>query len=276
MGGRRSAGGRAPGGRAPGGRAGVALLAGVVVFCGLTPLVSPHDPYLPDPALALLPPGGRHWLGTDQLGRDLLTRTAAAGAVSLLIALAVTALTTASGTVAGAVAGLAGGVPERLLRHASAVALALPGLTFALALAGVLPPGPGAVVAALVPFGWVNCGLVAHTATRRVATSDFVLAARAIGASPSYLLRRVIGPHVAGPVLTVATADFGRTLIAVTSLSFLGIGLPPPATDWGGMVSEAVPLLVAAPRLAIVPAVALAVTGVAVALVADARRLRPG
>ncbi|WP_171075098.1 ABC transporter permease [Nonomuraea basaltis] len=255
------------------GRAGVVLLAVIVVFCGVTPILSPYDPYLPDPAVALLPPGARHWLGTDQLGRDLLTRTAAAGTVSLLLALAVTAITTALGTVAGAVAGLAGGVPERLLRYASTVALALPGLTFALALAGVLPPGPGTVVAALVPFGWVNCGLVAHTATRRAATTGFVLAARAIGASRFYLLRRTIGPHIAGPVLTVATADLARTLVAATSLSFLGIGLPPPVTDWGGMVSEAVPLLVAEPRLAIVPALALAATGLAVALVADARRL---
>ncbi|MDP4503381.1 ABC transporter permease [Nonomuraea turcica] len=255
------------------GRAGIAILAAIVAFCGLAPLLSPHDPYLPDPALALLPPSPRHWLGTDQLGRDLLTRTAAAGAVSFVTAFAITAITTALGTLAGAAAGLAGGLPERLLRHAATVALALPGLTLALALAGVLPPGPGTMVAALVPFGWVNCGLIAHTATRRVATSDFVLAARALGASPSYLLRRTIGPHIAGPVLTVATADLARTLIAATSLSFLGLGLPPPVTDWGGMVTDAVPLLIAAPRLAIAPALALALTGVAITLVVDARRL---
>ncbi|MGN9844023.1 ABC transporter permease [Nonomuraea sp. H19] len=253
-------------------RVGIVLLAVVVVGCGLTPVLSPYDPYLPDPAQALLPPDARHWLGTDQLGRDLLTRTAAAGTVSLLVALAVTVVTTALGTILGAAAGLAGGAPERLLRFAASVALALPGLTLAIALAGVLPPGPATVPAALVPFGWVSCALVAHTATRRVATSGFVLAARGMGASPYYLLRRAIGPHIAGPVLTVATADFARTLIAVTSLGFLGIGLPPPVTDWGGMVGEATPLLVAAPRLAIVPALALATTGLAVALLADARR----
>ncbi|MGI5289908.1 ABC transporter permease [Nonomuraea polychroma] len=256
------------------GRAGIVLLTAIVAFCGLTPLLSPHDPYLPDPALALLPPTPRHWLGTDQLGRDLLTRTAAAGMVSLLTAFAITAITTVLGTLAGTVAGVAGGLPERLLRHAATVALALPGLTLALALAGVLPPGPGTMVAALVPLGWVNCGLVAHTATRRVSTSDFVLATRALGASPSYLLRRTIAPHISGPVLTVATADFARTLIAATSLSFLGIGLPPPVTDWGGLVSDAVPLLIAAPRLALAPALALALTGVAVTLIVDARRLR--
>ncbi|MEV4580366.1 ABC transporter permease subunit [Nonomuraea jabiensis] len=158
------------------------------------------------------------------------------------------------------------------LRFAATVALALPGLTLALALAGVLRPGYATVLAALVPLGWMNCGLVARTATRRVASADYVLAVRAIGASPLYLLRRTIAPHIAGPVLTVAAADFARTLIAVTSLSFLGIGLPPPDTDWGGMVSDATPLLVTAPRLAVVPALALAVTGLAVALVVDTRR----
>lgn len=253
------------------GRAGLVLLALVVACCGLTPLLSPYDPHLPDPARALLPPGGRHWLGTDQLGRDLLTRTAVAGRTSLLFALAVTGITTALGTVLGAAAGLAAGPSDRLLRFAATVALALPGLTPALALAGVLPPGPGAMLAALVPFGWVSCALVAHTATRRVAASGYVLAARAMGASPLYLLRRTVLPHIAGPVLTVATADLARTLVAVTSLSFLGLGLPPPETDWGGMVSEAVPLLAASPRPAVVPALALAVTGLAVALVVDSR-----
>ncbi|MGP4101704.1 ABC transporter permease [Nonomuraea sp. KM90] len=254
------------------GRAGAALFVLVVLFCLLTPMLTGYDPSRPDLGRALLPPGPGHWLGTDQLGRDLLTRTATAGRTSLLVAFAITAVTTALGTIAGTAAGLAGGLSDRLLRLAATVALALPGLTLALALAGVLRPGYLTVLIALVPLGWVSCGLVAHTATRQVASADHVVAVRAIGASPFYLLRRTIGPYVAGPVLTVATADLARTLIAVTSLSFLGIGLPPPDTDWGGMVSEATPLLVAAPRLAVVPAVALAVTGLAVALVADARR----
>lgn len=257
------------------GRAGVVLLVAVGLACLVVPLVSPYDPHLPDLRRALLPPDPEHWLGTDQLGRDLLTRTAAAGRTSLLVALAVTTLTTAVGALSGAVAGLAGGVAERLLRLSATVALALPGLTLALALAGVLSPGYGTVLAALVPLGWVNCALVTRTATRQAASADHVLAARAIGASMPHLLRRAIGPHVAGAVLTVATADLGRTLIAVTSLSFLGVGLPPPQTDWGGMVSEATALLVTAPRLAIVPALALAVTGVALAVVVDARRPGP-
>ncbi|MGW3350779.1 ABC transporter permease [Nonomuraea rubra] len=257
------------------GHAGVTVLVLVVLSCLITPVLTGYDPSLPDLGSALLPPGPEHWLGTDQLGRDLLTRTATAGRTSLLVASAITAVTTALGAVAGAVAGLAGGAPERLLRFAATMSVALPGLTLALALAGVLRPGYLTVLIALVPLGWVNCGLVAHTATRRVASADHVLAVRAIGASPLYLLRRTIGPHIAGPVVTVATADFARTLIAVTSLSFLGIGLPPGA-DWGGMVNEATPLLVTAPRLALVPALALAVTGLAVALVADSLRERAG
>ncbi|MEV4567839.1 ABC transporter permease [Nonomuraea sp. NPDC049419] len=251
----------------------VAWFVLVVVFCLVAPLLTGYDVSTPDLGRALLPPGPEHWLGTDQLGRDLLTRTAMAGRTSLLVAFAVTAVTTALGTLAGAVAGLAGGATERLLRFAATVALALPGLTLALALAGVLPPGYATVLAALVPLGWVSCGLVAHTATRRVARADHVLAVRAIGASPLYLLRRTIAPHLAGPVLTVATADFARTLIAVTSLGFLGIGLPPGA-DWGGMVSEATPLLVTAPRLAVVPALALALTSLTLALTTDALRER--
>ncbi|MBB6349967.1 peptide/nickel transport system permease protein [Nonomuraea muscovyensis] len=256
--------------------AAMAPFAAVVLLCLLVPMVSAHDPHVPDLGRAMLPPGGEHWLGTDQLGRDLLTRTAAAGRTSLLVALAVTAATTMLGAVAGTAAGLAGGIADRLLRFAGTVALGLPGLTLALALAGVLTPGYATVLAALVPLGWVNCGLVARTATRRVASTDHVLAVRAIGASRLYLLRRTVGPHIAGPVLTVATADFARALIAVTSLSFLGVGLPPPDTDWGGMVSEATPLLVAAPRLAVVPALALAVTGLAAALMVDARRAQRG
>jgi peptide/nickel transport system permease protein len=253
-----------------GGIVGALLFGAVVLFCVAAPVLSPYDIHRPDLARAMLPASGEHWLGTDQLGRDLLTRTAAAGRVSLLFAFTVTAVTTFVGTVAGAVAGLAGGWPDRLLRLAATGALALPGLTLALALAGVLPPGFTTLLIALVPLGWVSCGLVVRTAVMRTAASDHVLAARAMGASSVHLLRRTIVPHVLGPVLTVATGDLAKTLVAATSLSFLGIGLPPPDVDWGGMVNEATALLVVTPRLAVVPAVALALTSLGVTLVADA------
>jgi peptide/nickel transport system permease protein len=243
-----------------------------VLFCLVTPLLSPHDPYRPDLARVLLAPDAEHWFGTDQVGRDLLTRTAAAGRTSLLLALAITTVTTLLGTAAGAVAGLAAGRTDRLLDYAAAVALSVPGLTLALALAGVMTPGYGILLAALVPLGWVSCALAVRATVRQTAVSGYVMATRAIGASTFYLLRRTIAPHVAGPALTVATGDVGRTLIAVTSLSFLGVGLPPPRVDWGGMVGEVVPLLITAPQLTLVPAVALAVTGLAVSLTADTLR----
>ncbi|MEV4242458.1 ABC transporter permease [Streptosporangium canum] len=255
-----------------GGVAGALLFGAIVLFCCAAPVLSPYDPHRPDLARALLPVSGEHWLGTDQLGRDLLTRTAEAGRASLLLAFAVTAVTTSVGTVAGAVAGLVGGWPDRLLRLAATVALALPGLTLALALAGALPPGPGTVLIALVPLGWVSCALVVRATVLRTAASDHVLAGRAMGASPLHLLRRTIVPHAIGPALTVATGDLAKTLVAVTSLSFLGIGPPPPHVDWGGMVNEATALLVVTPRLAVVPAVALALTSLGVTLVTDALR----
>ncbi|GLW11753.1 ABC transporter permease [Microtetraspora sp. NBRC 13810] len=253
-------------------RGGAALFAAVVLFCLLTPLLSPHDPYRPDLARVLLPPSAEHWLGTDQAGRDLLTRTAAAGRASLLFALTVTAVTTVLGSAAGAVAGLARGRPDRLLGFAAMGALAVPGLTLALALTGVMGAGYGTLLAALVPLGWVSCALAVRTAVRQAAAADYVQATRSIGASGFYLLRRAIAPQVIGPALTVASGDTGRMLAAATSLSFLGVGPPPPDVDWGGMVNEAVPLLVAAPQLALAPALALTVTGLAIALMADALR----
>jgi peptide/nickel transport system permease protein len=252
--------------------AGGVMIGIVVLSCLALPLVSPHDPYRPDPVNALLPPSADHWLGTDQLGRDLLTRTAAAGRTSLLFALAVTAATTAIGIVTGAVAGLAGGRPDWILRQASTVALALPGLTLALALSGVLPPGHTTLFIALVPLGWVSCAAVVRTVVRRTAMTDYVLASRTMGASTPQLLRYDIAPHVLGPACTVAAGDFARSLTAATSLSFLGIGLPPPHTDWGGMINEATPLLLASPRLAIVPSVAVALAGLSIMLVTDALR----
>ncbi|MEV6868253.1 ABC transporter permease [Streptosporangium subroseum] len=252
------------------GIAGAVLFGAVVLFCLTVPVLSPYDAHRPDLARAMLPASGEHWLGTDQLGRDLLTRTAAAGRVSLLFAFAVTAVTTFVGTTVGAVAGLLGGWPDRLLRLSATGVLALPGLTLALALAGVLPPGFTTLLIALVPLGWVSCGLVVRAAVIRTATSGHVLAARGMGASSLHLLRRTIVPHAIGPALTVATGDLAKALIAVTSLSFLGIGLPPPDVDWGGMVNEATALLVVTPRLAVVPAVALALTSLGVTLMTDA------
>ncbi|MBC6458920.1 ABC transporter permease [Actinomadura sp. HBU206391] len=254
--------------------AGAVTLAVVALGCFTLPLVSPHDPYRPDPMNAMLPPSPLHWLGTDQLGRDLLTRTAAAGRTSLLFALAVTTVTTAIGTVTGAIAGLAGGWPDRVLRQISIIALALPGLTLALVLSGELPSGHTTLFIALVPLGWVSCASVVRTVVRQTAITGYVLASRTMGASTLQLLRHDIAPHALGPACTVATADFARALIAATSLSFLGIGLPPPHIDWGGMINEATPHLIASPRLAIAPSIAIALTSLSIMLITDALRER--
>jgi peptide/nickel transport system permease protein len=150
--------------------------------------------------------------------------------------------------------------------------LALPGLTLALALSGVLPPGPTTLFIALVPLGWVSCASVVRTVVRRIAVTDYVLASRTMGASTLQLLRHDIAPHVLGPACTVAAADFARSLTAATSLSFLGIGLSPPHVDWGGMINEATSLLLTAPRLAITPTIAIVLTSLGVVLITDALR----
>ena len=234
---------------------------GMAIFAGA---LSPHDPLQVDVANRLQPASTEFLLGTDSLGRCVLSRLLL-GARNSLLSAAVVLLTTVSvGTVVGLFAGFFGGRCDYLVQRLLEGVMAFPGLILALAIAGVLGPGLENAVLALCLVHWVGYARIVRNMTLSLRERTYVQASRIAGASPFDLLRRHILPEVAPAVAVIATLDYGRIIISIAGLSFLGLGAQPPAPEWGAMLSEGKAYMQVAPQLILWPGVMIA--GIVLAL----------
>lgn len=256
---------------------GISLTAVIVLLSMFAPLITPADPTVIDLANALLPPSLSHPLGTDHLGRDLLSRVLWAGRTSLTAAGLILGLSFGVGLVVGTVAGYAGGLIDRIGMTVVDAVLALPSLLLALALIGAVGPSIWALVLALVAGWWAPYARLVRGQVRVLRVSSFVEAAEAIGATRWHVLRRHIMPGVLGPLAVQISLDVGVVLLAIGSLSFLGLGVQPPNPEWGTMLVEARPFLDYAPHLMLAPGLALFLTIFGCNAVGEllARRMRP-
>ena len=233
----------------------------MAIFAGA---LSPHDPLQVDVANRLQPASTEFLLGTDSLGRCVLSRLLL-GARNSLLSAAVVLLTTVSvGTGVGLFAGFFGGRCDYLVQRLLEGVMAFPGLILALAIAGVLGPGLENAVLALCLVHWVGYARIVRNMTLSLRERTYVQASRIAGASSLDLLRRHILPEVAPAVLVVATLDYGRIIISIAGLSFLGLGAQPPAPEWGAMLSEGKAYMQVAPQLILWPGVMIA--GIVLAL----------
>jgi peptide/nickel transport system permease protein len=250
-------------------RRGASLAGGTIILGALlaigaaAPLLAPHPPDRQDLTLRLAPPDPEHPLGCDGLGRDVLSRLLYGARVSLPLAIAVVGLSAGFGTLLGGIAGLAGGVIDAALMAVADLLLAFPGFLLAVAIVAVRGPGVANLVVALALIGWVGYARLARGETLRIVREPFVEAARAGGAGPARLLGRHVLPLVARPAAVQAALGLGGVVLAEAGLSFLGLGVPPPAATWGGMLRDGAQDLLDAGALAIAPGIliALAVLG---------------
>ena len=233
----------------------------MAIFAGA---LSPHDPLQVDVANRLQPASAEFLLGTDSLGRCVLSRLLH-GARNSLLSAAVVLLTTVSvGTVVGLFAGFFGGRCDYLVQRLLEGVMAFPGLILALAIAGVLGPGLENAVLALCLVHWVGYARIVRNMTLSLRERTYVQASRIAGASSLDLLRRHILPEVAPAVVVVATLDYGRIIISIAGLSFLGLGAQPPEPEWGAMLSEGKAYMQVAPQLILWPGAMIA--GIVLAL----------
>jgi ABC-type dipeptide/oligopeptide/nickel transport system permease subunit len=248
----------------------------VVLLCLSAPLVATHDPLAVDLPTGLQPPSADHWLGTDQLGRDVWSRVVWAGRASLTVAGMVLTLSLGLGLVVGLVSGYGGGWIDNLLMRLTDFFYALPQIILALALIGAVGQSRLALVAALVAGGWVTYARLARSLVLSLRQRDFVLAAQATGATHWRVLTHHLLPGTMGPVTVQLSLDAGSTILAIAALSFLG--LQPPTPEWGAMLVEARPFLDRAPHLVLPPGLAifLVVFGCNALGEALAEWLRPG
>ena len=213
----------------------IALFAIGAIFA---PLLAPYDPLAQDLASRLEPPSAAHWLGTDQLGRDIASRLLYGSRISLVIGVVVVGLAGAFGTMIGLVAGYAGGLVDEGLMRLTEVFLAFPPLILAMAIAGALGPSLTNAIIAIAAVTWAVYARLARGQVLSLRRREYVEAARSIGASwPRILLRHLL-PNAIAPLLVQASFDMGSAIISAAGLSFIGFGAQPPTPEWGVMISE--------------------------------------
>lgn len=235
----------------------------------------PFSPETIDLSRRLLPPGGSHLLGTDELGRDVLARTIHGARVSVFSGLLAAALALGLGSVLGAAAALGGRGADRSVLFGIEVVQAFPALVLVAAAAAVLPAS--FLVAALLigATSWPDAARVVRAEARRVRTLPFVEAARASGASSPRVLFGHVLPHAVRPALPLAPYVLGTAVLTEAALSFLGLGTPPPTPSWGRALADAAGRLEDAPWCAVPPALALLLFVLAARRLGDALRRRP-
>lgn len=240
------------------------------------PLIAPYNPYKQNPFNRLQPPSREHLMGTDDFGRDALSRIIYGARVSLIVGLGATLLAMVFGTTMGIVAGYAGGGTENLIMRAVDVLMAFPSLLMGMMVLAVLQQFPGSgLTKAIFGIGIIMASgfaRVVHAATLTIKERDFVTAARAIGTGNPRILRRHILPNLVGEVVVLASLRTGQAIRVEASLSFIGLGVAPPTATWGNMIRDGMKHITYAPFLSVFPGLAILVTVLAFNLVGDGLR----
>ncbi|WJR76722.1 ABC transporter permease [Bradyrhizobium sp. NP1] len=254
----------------------VAIILLAIVFGSalLAVFVAPYDPNEIGLDRALQAPSVQHWFGTDQLGRDVLSRVIWGGQVSLFLAACAVALAGAFGTILGLVAGYFGGVVDRAVMWIADVQFSLPAVILALVLVGAVGPSFTNIVVVLSLANWARFTRVIRSEALSLKSRDFVLLAKLGGASPLRIIAHHILPNVLGTFIVLATLDVGLIIILEATLSFLGLGVQPPDPSWGTMIADGRGYLERAWWISVFPGLALMATVLSGNLLGDALRDR--
>jgi ABC-type dipeptide/oligopeptide/nickel transport system permease subunit len=245
------------------------ILALIVVGSLLLPAILPYRYDQQSLDHTFEGPTARHWLGTDQYGRDLLTRLAHGGRISLVVGVVTVLAEILLGGFLGGVAGYAGGLLDEWLMRLTDMMLAFPALLLALLLAAMLGPGTATVVAALTLAGWPAMARTVRGEILSLKEREFVVAARAQGASAGRVLLRHLLLNTVHLIVVRATLDIGPIILAEATLSFLGLGVQRPTPSWGVLIADSFQYLQSAPALAVIPCVTLSVTILALNFVGE-------
>lgn len=254
----------------PSGAIGLALVLAHIVIALLAPLIAPFDFKAVNANAMLMAPDLKHWLGTDQLGRDVLTRTMLGGQTALLVTTLATPLAVLWGGLLGIYLGLVGGRLDDILMRVVDAFLALPWILKMLLMIVTFGSGINVLVPVLAFFYGIPVIRIARAAAHNVVARDFVTAARARGHSRFAIIRREILPNVLDALMVEGAMRWSWMLLAFSSLSFLGFGVSPPTADWGLMISDSRSFLAFAPWAAMAPVVALSSLIIGINLLADA------
>jgi peptide/nickel transport system permease protein len=252
----------------------IVLIAGLAVFA---PWIAPYDPMQQlAEGLTLegapLPPDHLHWLGTDLLGRDVLSRLIFGARTSLLIGVVANGLAVLFGTLVGLTAGSLRGWPGMLLMRCTDLMMAFPALLLAITLAAVFHPGLWIVAMVIAMVNWVQIARVIYTETVALCAREFIIVERALGASPTRILFSHLLPHLMPTILVWSTLGISTTVLLEATLSYLGVGVQPPMPSWGNIIFESQTYFSSAPWLVLFPGVAIILLSISFNLLGDALR----
>ncbi len=251
---------------------GLLMLFTLVVAALVAPLIAPYDPLAIDLQRTLVPPGRAHLLGTDHLGRDVLSRLLVGARVSLGAAGFTVVVVTTVGVVLGTVAGFYGGWTDEIIMRIVDTVLAFPSIILALVVVGLLGPGLRNLILGLTLVRWAGCARLVRSLVLSVREREFIRAAYSIGACNRRIIIRHVLPSILGPVVVMATLDLGNVLLSMSGLSFIGLGVQLPQPEWGAMVSYAQLHAQTAPWLAISPGLAIVAAVLSANLLGDTLR----
>ncbi|MFN0279534.1 MAG: ABC transporter permease [Pyrinomonadaceae bacterium] len=252
---------------------GIAVAALFILAAIFAPWIATHEVAAQNLAMRYMSPSSEHWFGTDGLGRDIFSRVVFGARISLEVGIIVVAVSSIIGIIIGAVAGFYGGLVDKFLSgYLFNVFLAFPGLLLAIALVAFLGAGQGKLILALCVIGWVGYARVMRGQVLKVREYDYVMAARALGAGNLRILFTHILPNAIQPLIVQASLGMAGAVLSEASLSFLGLGIPPPAPSWGTMIEEARQFFSSSPHVLFFPGVAIALTVLAFNFIGDGLR----
>lgn len=252
--------------------AGLVLIILLALIAALAPVIAPADPLKQVLSTRLKPPSAAHWLGTDQLGRDVLSRMIYGARISLLIGTVVVGLAATIGTIVGLVAGYTGGWLDEGLMRLTDVFLAFPALILAMAISGALGPSLTNAMIAIAIVSWPVYARLVRAQVLSLREREYVEAARSLGASPGRIVWQHILPNTLAPLLVQASFDMGSAILSAAGLSFIGFGAQPPTAEWGVMISDGRNYIVTQPWLSLFPGLAILLTVAAFNLIGDGLR----
>jgi peptide/nickel transport system permease protein len=252
--------------------AGLFVIVFVVLMSAFAPLLATQNPGAQDLAARLAPPSAAHWLGTDELGRDLYSRLIYGGRITLGMVLAVVVLVAPFGLAVGCVAGYAGGIADKVLMRVTDIFLAFPRLVLALAFVAAMKPGVESAVFAIALTAWPPYARLARAETLTFRNTDFVAAVRLTGASGARIVARHIAPLCLSSLIVRVTLDMSSIVLTAAGLGFLGMGAQPPSPEWGAMIASARRFLLDEWWVPTIPGLAIFVVSLAFNLLGDGLR----
>lgn len=258
--------------RSPGAVAGIIVMTALIFSAAFANYIMPHDPFKPNPAIVLMPPRAGHWMGTDNLGRDMLSRIILGGQWSLRVGLIAVGISATVGIPTGLLAGYSGGLVDSLISRAIEVLMAIPGVLLAVAIIAMLGPGTGNVMLAVGIAGIPRYVRLVRSSVLSARENAYVEAARALGCSENRVMFRHVLPNVVSPAIVLSSIEVATATLAASSLGFLGLGAQPPIPEWGALLSQARASMRTAWWLTAFPGMAIMLTVLSMNLIGDGLR----